>query len=286
MNVTKNTQTVRKGISKKEAYILSTLAGEKRTIIELDDISKVANTSYAYTKVIANRLCNKKWLLPITRGKYLISPLSAGAESEYTEHEFVIAAYIAKNDSYYIAYWNGLNYYGYTEQTPSVVFVATTRRIPAITVHNIRYEFVTIVKNKLFGTNIQMIGRYKIQISDREKTIVDALDHPEYCGGIEHVAKCLWNATKNNEISIERIIEYARMVQNNTVIKRFGYLVDILEIKVPDILYKQMLNLIGSGYSLLDTHSIVPPEKSSNKRWKLIVNANYKSILECKFPYV
>ena len=114
-----------------------------------------------------------------------------------------------------------------------------------------------------------MIGRYKIQISNREKTIVDALDHPEYCGGIEQVAKCLWNATKNNEISIERIMEYAKMIKNSTVIKRFGYLVDRLEIKVPDILYRQMLNLIGSGYSLLDTHSIVPTKKEFKQKMEI-----------------
>lgn len=55
-----------------------------------------------------------------------------------------------------------------------------------------------------------MIVRQKIVIPEKEKTIVDALDHPEYCGGIEEVAKCLWNAKDDADISFEKILKYAK----------------------------------------------------------------------------
>ncbi|MBI1663203.1 MAG: hypothetical protein IS860_06900 [Nitrosopumilus sp.] len=283
MYVTNSTQDIRKGISEKETYLLSTLAKEGKTIIDLKDITRVTGASYGYAKVMANRLRNKKWLIPITNGRYLISPLSAGAESEYTEHEFVIASELAKKSSYYIAYWSALNHYGYTEQTPFTVFVATTCRIPNIKIHGVNYKFVTINKTKFFSTKNQMIGRQKIIISDKEKTIVDALDHPEYCGGIEEVAKCLWSA--KDDISFEKIIKYAKKIQNSTVIKRLGYLTDVLELDVPSGLYKQMHSLIGSGRSWLDPHLTTTEnkkKKSSNMKWKLFVNVSAESILEAK----
>src|SRR3990172_9213144 len=137
MSVTNSTKNIRTGISDMEARLLSTLAKEGKTIFELEDISNILKKSYRYTKVIADRLRKKKWLIQITRGKYLLSPLSAGLESEYTEHEFVMASHLAGEKPYYIAYWSALNHYGFTEQTPFTVFVATTSRIPNIKIHGV-----------------------------------------------------------------------------------------------------------------------------------------------------
>ena len=288
MPVTNFTQNIRKGISEKETCLLSTLAKGGKTIINLKDVMCVTGASYGYAKVIANRLCNKKWLIPIARGRYLISPLSAGSESEYTEHEFVIASDLAKKSSCYIAYYSALNHYGYTEQTPFTVFVATTSRISNVKIHGVSYKFVTINKTKFFGTKNQMIRRQKIIISDKEKTMIDALDHPEYCGGIEEVAKCLWNA--KDDVSFEKIIKYAKKIQNSTVIKRLGYLIDVLGIDVPPRLYKQMHSLIGSGCSWLDPHLTTTAvattnkkkKKSSNTKWRLFINVSAESLLEAK----
>ena len=283
MCVTNSTQDIRKGITEKEAYLLSTLAKEGKTIINLKDIIRVTGASRDYAKVRANRLHNKKWLIRITNGRYLIPPLSAGVKSEYTEHEFVIAADLAKKKSYYIAYWSALNYYGYTEQTPFTVFVATTCRIPSIKIHGVSYKFVTINKTKLFGTTNHMVVRQKIVISDKEKTIVDALDHPEYCGGIEEVAKCLWNA--RDDVSFAKIMAYAKKIKNSTVIKRLGYLIDVLGIDVPSDFYEQARGLIGSGRSWLDPHLTTittNKKKRSNMKWNLFVNVPAESLLEAK----
>lgn len=278
MYVTKQPQDIRIGISDKETYLLSTLAREGKSIITLEDISRVWNASYSNAKVISNRLRKKRWLLELTPGKYLISPLSAGVKSEYTEHEFIIASELVKKRSYYIAYWSALNHYGFTEQTPFTVFVAITSRIKNVTVHKVKYKFVTINKTKFFGTRNHFFGNKKIIISDKNKTIVDALDHPEYCGGIVEVAKCLWNA--KNEISYDKIFEYSQKIKNSTVIKRLGFLIDTLEIKIPSHIYAQMCNSINSGRSWLDPYST--KNKKSNLKWKLFVNVPTELILEAK----
>lgn len=278
MYITKDTENIRKGLSNREAAVLSMLAKDGKSVIGYEDISNTIDTSYQNARKIVERLSKKKWLIQIARGKYLISPLSAGIESKYTEHEFVIASNLAANKQHYIAYWTALNHYGYTEQTPFTVFVAATSRITSTNVHGVNYKFITINKTKFFGTRNHFIGNKKIIISDKNKTIVDALDHPEYCGGIEEVAKCLWNA--KGDISFEKIIDYSKKIQNSTVIKRLGYLIDVLEMDVPSSLYDQMRNLIGSGRSLLNPHSA--KNKKSNLKWKLFVNTSTDAILEAK----
>ena len=278
MSITKDTQNIRKGLSDREAILLSTLAKDGKSIIEYNDVSNALQTTYPNARKIVERLTKKKWLIKISKGKYLISPLSAGTKSEYTEHEFVIASNLAGKKSYYIAYWSALNHYGYTEQTPLTVFVATNSRIANTTVHGVKYRFITINKKKFFGTKNHFIGNKKIIISDKNKTIVDALDHPEYCGGIEEVAKCLWHAKE--DISFDTIIKYSKKMQNSTIIKRLGYLIDVLEIKISPSLYNQMLNSIGSGRSLLNHHST--KNKKSNLKWKLFVNTSIDTLLEIK----
>jgi predicted transcriptional regulator of viral defense system len=278
MYVTNSTQNIRIGITDRQTYLLSTLAKEGKTIIGLDDITRVLETSYNNAKVIANRLRKKKWLIQITKGRYLISPLSAGTESEYTEHEFIIASDLVKDRPYYIAYWTALNHYRYTEQTPLTVFIATTSRTSNKNIHGVSYNFVTINKNKFFGTKNYFIGRHKIIISDKNKTLADALDHPEYCGGIDEVAKCLWNA--KDDISFDKIINYAQEMDNSTIIKRLGYLIDVLKIKISPNLYSKMLHSINTGHSWLDPYST--KQKKSNPKWKLFVNISESSILEAK----
>ena len=87
-NVTGN---VRAGLSRNESVLLSSLSEKDKTIFKLEDVIAELKCSYTYAKVLANNLARKKWVIVLRRGVYLIVPLSAGTESQYTEHEFVIA---------------------------------------------------------------------------------------------------------------------------------------------------------------------------------------------------
>ena len=48
-------------------------------------------------------LVKSRWLHRLQTGKYLIIPLSAGADAHYTINELVIAAHLVT--PYYISYW-------------------------------------------------------------------------------------------------------------------------------------------------------------------------------------
>lgn len=271
--VTENTNN-RKGISKREAYLLSSLSEKKKQLFAIRDIMKELECSYNYAKVIVNRLVKKKWALPLEKGKYLIVPLEAGKESVYTEHEFIIASVLVQ--PYYIAYWSALNYYGMTEQVPFTVFVATTKRRKNKKIHGVSYEFVTLSEKKFFGYFTVNISGRNLLISDKEKTIVDCLDHTEYCGGIAEVAKALWNARE--ELDFEKLLNYALKMENGAILKRLGYLLNMLKIKTTNDFNKKIKNNISKGYNLLDVTKRKKGKYSSE--WNLMINVSDKDLLE------
>jgi predicted transcriptional regulator of viral defense system len=270
------TENVRAGLTRNESLLLSSLSEKGKTIFRIEDVVNELKCSYEYAKVLANNLTKKKWVIVLRRGVYLIVPLSAGVRSHYTEHEFVIASHLVS--PYYIAYWSALNFYGFTEQTPFAVFVATTRRTKTREVLNIKYNFVTLSKRKFFGFEPTAVSTYKINISDREKTLADALDHPEYCGAIPEVAKSLWNGKE--KVSIEKIASYAERMGNTAIVKRLGYLVESLNINVDSKILSEMREMISPGMSALDPTRL--KKGTYNTRWNLLLNISKETLEELR----
>jgi predicted transcriptional regulator of viral defense system len=270
------TENVRAGLTRNESLLLSSLSEKGKTIFRIEDVVNELTCSYKYAKVLANNLTKKKWVINLKRGVYLIVPLSAGVSAHYTEHEFVIASRLVS--PYYIAYWSALNFHGFTEQTPFTVFVATTKRTKNREVLNTKYNFVTLSKRKFFGFEPTAVSTYKINISDREKTLADALDHPEYCGGISEAAKSLWNAKE--KVSMEKIVSYAERMRNTAIVKRLGCLLESLNINVDSEILSKMRGMISPGMSALDP--TCPRKGTYNTRWNLLLNISKETLEELR----
>jgi predicted transcriptional regulator of viral defense system len=259
------TNNNRKSLSKTESYLLSNLSEEETEIFTVNDVSKVLNKSYAASRKIISNLKAKRWIEKIEAGKYLIIPLSAGVKPKYTEHEFIIGSKLV--EPYYVSYWSALNYHHMTEQIPFSVFIATTKRKSNKEILGVKYIFVTLSKNKFFGFTRASIAGKSVNISDREKTIADCLDRPEYCGDITEAAKAL----RSINLSYKKIVDYAIKMDNATILKRLGYLSEILKLDLGEGLKKRMLKNISKGYSVLDP-SVKTRTGKYNEKWRLLVN--------------
>lgn len=267
-----NTKNIRKGLSKKEIYLLSKLSMKGRNIFTVDDAMEILNYSRKTAANFVGKLVNKKAAVSLAKGKYLIVPLSAGAESNWTTNSFLIASNLVK--PYYIGYWSALNYRDLTEQAPSTVFVATTKRRKDRKIQGVKYKFITLVESKFFG--FTPASKNKVNISDKEKTIVDCLDHPEYCGGVVEAVKGIWNG--RDDISLEKLVDYAERAGNGAVLKRLGYLLELLELQASKNLLNRLQESITKGISLLDP--IGPKEGKCNTRWNLRINRSRGALLD------
>jgi len=258
---------IRKGMSAKEAEVTSDLVSEGNTIITLDDLEMKTGSRLGARKM-ASSLERKRWLERLGKGVYLVLSLNAGRKPEWTEDGYYIASKMAKE--YYIGFYNMLNHYGWTEQIPMKIIVAVHKPLKSRKILGVDYEFVSLGKGKFFGIEKRRIGTHEILVSDKEKTLVDALDHPEYCGGIEEVAKCVFNA--KTDVDWKKVIEYAGKLGNGAVFKRLGYIAEEMELGFEKDVIGALREGVTKGYS-----SLYPGGKKEgafNSRWNLIINAN------------
>ena len=79
--------------------------------------------------------------------------------------------------------------------------------------HN--FKFFKIKKDKLFG-----IIKDKFPYSDKERTIIDALEYPEYLGGLSEVLEKI----KSSDYNKNKLVDYAIRYNSIKIIKLVGIL--------------------------------------------------------------
>lgn len=262
------TEKYRKGLGKKESFLISSLARENRNIFSADDVRAIIDGA---AKKTINNLVRKKWLLQLKRGLYAIVPLDIGVKGadSFAVHNFVIGSKLV--EPYYIGYWSALNHYGFSDQIPSATYIATTHAKKKIEVQQTTYLFVQVTQKKFFGTTEIEIDGESVKISDKNKTIADCLDRPDYCGGIDEIGKSIFFS--KDEINFKKVKAYAVRMGNLTILKRLGYLLDASGLlKQYESVFKSLK--LSKGYSLLDPLS--PRTGSYNDKWGLLINVEIK----------
>jgi predicted transcriptional regulator of viral defense system len=237
--------------------LLDELAQNK--VFTIEDAAEVISTSRAVLKVLLSRLEKNGWIERIEPGKYMVIPLGA-KKGKYTLHEFVLGSLLV--DPCIISYWSALNHYGFTEQIPLTVFLQTTARKKnqEIKVFGVPYRIIRIKQEKIFGVKKEWFEDTEVKITDREKTIVDCLDKPRFCGGIIEVAKAL--KTKNYDV--ETLADYAQKINNTGVIRRLGYLCDAFDISI------KLPKIKTRNYLYLDP--TLRRKNTTNAKWRLYIN--------------
>ncbi|UCE73268.1 MAG: type IV toxin-antitoxin system AbiEi family antitoxin domain-containing protein [Methanomassiliicoccales archaeon] len=238
--------------------LLESLAKNANTFT-VEDIINTMDIQREVLWVVLSRLEKKGWIERIEKGKYLIIPLGA-EKGKYTIHEYIIGSLLI--NPYCIAYWSALNHYGYTEQIPQTVFIQSTSRKKRqdIEIFGIRYRIVRLKNEKFFGMRKEWIEDTQVNITDKEKTLVDCLDKPQFCGGIIEVAKGL----KNKDYDKNKLIRYAKRIGNSAVMRRLGYLNEFLSLGL------RVLKSDAHNYLFLDP--TMPQKGTRSSDWKLIVN--------------
>ena len=246
---------------------LLNLLAKEGNAFTFNDALKMSNLSTKSLQKVLYRLQQSGAIERIKKGKYLIIPLGA-EKGKYTLHEFVIGSLLV--EPYTIAYWSALNYYGLTEQIPTTVFIQTIARKFNTNpeVFGVQYKIVKIKKEKVFGIRKEWIEETQINITDKEKTMIDCLDKPQYCGGIIEVAKAL----KNNKFNRKKLEDYVQRIGNSGVLRRLGYLCELLNVKI------KLPKLNIRNYLLLDP--TMPDKGLKSAKWRLIINLDDKILRE------
>jgi len=212
------------------------------------------------------------WIVSLRKGLYALSSSVSGVTAA---HEFEIAMALVNPAA--ICHWSALHYHGLTEQIPRRVFVLTTTEVSVPRVRGAKgqdrgypigdtiYQFLQTKPERFFGTEKVWIGEARVTITDPERTLLDGLSRPQYCGDFGEVLHAFEVLGKH--IDLERIIDYARKLDAATS-KRLGWVLEKQGIGSGSL--EALARLPIKGYRKLDPTG--PRKGPCNRRWMIQEN--------------
>lgn len=207
----------------------------------------------------------------LERGKYAVIPLEAGEARVWAEHPFLLAQSFVRPAV--ISYQTAMNYHNLTEQVPYTTYVASTAPHCDVEIQGARFRFVLQRPGRFFGHQVAWTGTAQATVTDLERTIVDAFDRPQYCGGFYESAKALLSALPKLDLSV--IGAYARRLGNQTVLKRIGFILEALGLGDNAHLENWRKDL-SRGWPLLDPHG--PRSGTYSVKWRLVANVPVREL--------
>ncbi|MFH1318395.1 MAG: type IV toxin-antitoxin system AbiEi family antitoxin, partial [Candidatus Omnitrophota bacterium] len=239
-------------------------------------VQRILGKNYNDATDLLSRLVKRKVITRLKAGKFLIIPQELGSAQRYIGNWYVAASEVVNSSLYYIAFYSAMQYWGMLTQPLVKIFMATAQRQIIPIEMKDKLIFVFVREKCIWGIKEEWVTKTeKVRISDLEKTIIDAVAHPQYCGGITEIAKGIWIVKER--INYERLMSYVDKYGKNVVAKRLGYILEILKIQQPKLL-EQLKKYIKKRYDLFD--STLPGGKIDKNNWHLIDNVGQKQILD------
>ena len=179
-----------------------------------------------------------------------------------------------------VSHWSALDYWNLTEQVPRVTCVQTTtrkeNRKPRVL--GMQFRIIRVKPRKFFGSHGYRAGESQVEVTDREKTIVDCLDRPELSGGVRQVGRALLEG--DGDFDWDRITGYLRRFGSGAVVKRLGFLVEALALTHPPEprMLGEWMGLLTAGISRLDPSTPRDAHRIAT-RWRIEVNLPEEGLL-------
>ena len=247
--------------------LLLALSSEDKDIFTLSEAQAIARTNPATTRRLLSDLVQKKWLIRLAPGNYLIVPLSAGEKAEFSENWYVVAKHLIEPNPYYLSYYSALDIHEMTTQPLMTIYISSTKRRKSREVLGATYRFIYANSSKLWGIEeVWVKPTEKVMVSDLERTIIDCLDNPKLCGGISELAKGLWR--KRSEIDYFKLVKYVDRFRSKAVAKRLGFLLELYNIE--EIVVSKLRKHVTSSFVMLDPS--LPAKGKRQSLWGLRVN--------------
>lgn len=215
------------------------------------------------------------WIVPLRRGLYALSSSSIPGMSD--AHEFEIAMSLVNPAA--ISHWSALHHHGLTEQIPRTVFVTTTTEASVPRKRNLNagvsaqgysvgdtlYRFIQVRPKRFFGVESIWVGDSGIRITNLERTLLDGLNMPRYCGDFGEALHAF--DTGFERVNMERITDYAFRL-GTAATKRLGWTLELHGVEHPVI--DSLSSVPSMSHNKLDPSG--PDGGTYNRRWMLLEN--------------
>ena len=257
-----------KTVGPRMAQLLTALHDRSQTTFTLRDVEKITGLRPNLASSLLHKAANRGLVSRLKRGVFVIVPAELGSATEYSGNPYLVARQLAGEAPYFISHASAMELHRMVTQPQLVVFASSTRRIPSRTLQGTEFRFVLVKRAQLFGTTKHWVTKQEfVDVSDLERTVIDGLRQPEYCGGVADVAKALW--MRHRDMQTAKLVDYALRLRVGAVTRRLGYLLDLYGIG-PQAQLKRLRDVLTETYARLDP--TLPMEGPHVARWRLQLN--------------
>lgn len=232
------------------------------------------DSSESALKELLSDMVKRGLLMRIKKGLYYVIPYEQEAHS-FMPDWHLLAENLTKGTEHYIGYYSALHIHNLITQ-PSLkeqIVVAKQIRPSILKIKDVSFQFIFHNADHFFGTKKIWIDSFnKVMCSDLEKTIIDCLFKPDYAGGIVEIARAIY--VSKHHIKYDKLLEYTQKFNSQAVIKRLGFLLEILEINSG--ITEQLQKIKTASYVLLDTE--LPKSGKMISRWSIQQNLETETI--------
>jgi predicted transcriptional regulator of viral defense system len=258
----------------RSARLIAALYDRGQTTFTLADAQKLTGLGATSIRTLLWKAMRRGLLSRVKPGLFTIIPAELGSEHEYAGNPYLVARALAGGAPYYLSHATAMEVHQMVTQPRLGVIVSTSKRIANRALASTEYRFVFIKAAEIFGTAPHWVTKQEsVTVSDMERTIIDGLRRPEYCGGISEVAKALW--IKHEEMKTRKLVDYAMRLKIGAVTRRLGYLLEFYGLgKAAEL--SLLRHELTETYDALDP--ILAKEGPYIRRWRLQLNISREEL--------
>jgi len=246
------------------------------TLERVRELAPSVGLSAGYLRQALHHLSRSGWVVRLRKGLYSLSSSVPGVSPL---HEFEVGMALVHPAA--ISHWSALHHHGLTEQLPRRVFVLTTTGVSIPRLIGAKrkerrsdkgypaggtiYQFVQVKPERFFGIEETWVGETRIKMTDPERTLLDGLMMPRYCGDFAEVMHAF--QVRGPKLDLEKIIRYSLKLDAATG-KRLGWILEQQGIDLNRL--EPLLEIPSKGYRVLDPTG--PHRGPCNRRWMIQEN--------------
>jgi predicted transcriptional regulator of viral defense system len=269
-----------KALSRMAAKVVTTLYSQNRPIFHFQEVEIILGERKSADRVLG-QLTKNGIATRLKGGTFRLIPFELGFETEYLGNPYLIAPELIPtlsqgiSEKYYLSYGSAFDLHQMTTQPQFIVYISCSKLIRSRIIQGTEFRFIHCKPQALFGlTEMWIEKNQKVLFSDLERSLIDGLKYPRYCGGLSEVAKAF--AIKQTIIDPQKLVDYALQLNVGAVFRRLGFLMELYNIGQPTH-WKALQEKLTATYQLLDPE--LPSEGTHTAKWRLRLNISKEELL-------
>jgi predicted transcriptional regulator of viral defense system len=245
-------------------------------LLDADFATDLLGVSRKHAVNLLVSMAQKGALHRVGRGRYAVIPPDVlyGRRSYVADPHLILDELMQTNGVdglYYVAYQSAAAIHGAAHQLPFALLVAIPQQRRPIELGRARIQFVQLKPEKLFGFQQFYYHDVPLNVSDREKTILDCLDRFDLCGGVAEVARSISALIDGTNPAL---LDYLPRMDNQALTQRLGLILERLSTvqEIERDLIVVLARQVGEYVYPLDPHG--PEAGVLDSHWRIRENVD------------